>query len=88
MKFHLLLKNLKKFDAFIALGCGIKGETPHLDLYVIYLCAILDISNYEKLLGNGIITALNLKQAKKGVGLSKQKNQIKDWKLLKQFYPL
>ena len=24
-------KNLKKFDAFIALGCVIKGQTPHFD---------------------------------------------------------
>ena len=24
-------KNLKKFDAFIALGCVIKGKTPHFD---------------------------------------------------------
>ena len=24
-------KNIRKFDAFIALGCVIKGQTPHFD---------------------------------------------------------
>ena len=28
---YAISKNLKKFDAFIALGCVIKGETPHFD---------------------------------------------------------
>ena len=25
-------KNIKKFDGFIAIGCVIKGQTPHFDL--------------------------------------------------------
>jgi 6,7-dimethyl-8-ribityllumazine synthase len=58
-------KNIKKFDAFIALGCVIKGQTPHFDL----ICnstfnAILKLSiNFNKPIANGIITALNLNQA-------------------------
>ena len=66
-------KNIKKFDAFIALGCVIKGKTPHFDL----ICnstfqVILKLSIiYNKPIGNGIITALNLKQAKERCGLIK-----------------
>ena len=58
-------KNIKKFDAFVALGCVIKGQTPHFDL----ICsstfnAIMKLSiNFNKPVGNGIITALNLSQA-------------------------
>ena len=59
-------KNIKKYDAFVALGCVIKGETPHFDLIcssIFY--SILDLSTkYNKPIGNGIITALNLNQAK------------------------
>ena len=59
-------KNIKKYDGFVALGCVIKGETPHFD----FICSsvfnsILSIStNYSKPIGNGIITALNINQAK------------------------
>lgn len=59
-------KYIKKYDAFIALGCVIKGETPHFEL----ICkstfeSISKLSiNYNKPIGNGIITALNMKQAK------------------------
>jgi len=58
-------KNIKQFDAFIALGCVIKGQTPHFDL----ICnstfnAILKLSvDFNKPIGNGIITALNMGQA-------------------------
>ena len=58
-------KYIKNFDAFIALGCVIKGQTPHFEL----ICKssfdmILKLSvDYKKPICNGIITALNLKQA-------------------------
>ena len=58
-------KNINKFDAFIALGCVIKGKTPHFDL----ICkssfdAIMKLAiTYNKPISNGIITALNKKQA-------------------------
>ena len=59
-------KNLKKFDAFIALGCVIKGETPHFDLISqASTYAIMNLSiTSKKPVGNGIITCLNMKQAK------------------------
>ena len=64
-------KNIKKFDAFIALGCVIKGNTPHFH----FICnatfnSILELSiSYNKPITNGIITAFNLKQAKERCGL-------------------
>jgi len=59
-------KNLKKFDAFIALGCVIKGETPHFDfISSATTLAIMNISvDSKKPIGNGIITCFNKKQAK------------------------
>ncbi len=59
-------KNIKKFDAFIALGCVIKGETPHFDfISSSSIRAIMDLSiNSKKPIGNGIITCLNMSQAK------------------------
>ena len=58
-------KNLKKFDAFIALGCVIKGQTPHFDfISKATTDGIMQISiNSKKPVGNGIITCLNMKQA-------------------------
>ena len=59
-------KNLKKFDAFLALGCVVKGQTPHFDfISQASTNAIMDISvSQKKPIGNGIITCLNMKQAK------------------------
>ena len=59
-------KNIKKFDAFIALGCVIKGQTPHFDFIAQATTnAIMNLSiQSKKPIGNGIITCLNMKQAR------------------------
>ena len=63
----VISKNLKRYDGFIALGCVIKGETPHFD----FICnstfiSLINLSTKSnKPIGNGIITTLNMKQAKK-----------------------
>ena len=60
-----IAKNIKKYDGFIALGCVIKGETPHFDfISKSTFDAIMNLSiNYKKPIGNGIITCLNKEQA-------------------------
>ena len=57
--------NIESFDAFVALGCVIKGKTPHFDfISTATINAIMDLSiRYKKPIGNGIITCLNRKQA-------------------------
>ena len=53
------------FDAYVALGCVIRGETTHYD----YVCgesarALMDLAVGQQLaIGNGIITVENEKQA-------------------------
>ena len=58
-------KNLKKFDGFIALGCVIKGQTPHFDfISKATTDALMTLSiTSKKPVGNGVITCLNKKQA-------------------------
>jgi len=58
-------RNIKKFHGFVALGCVIKGETPHFDfISKATTDAIMTLSiNSKKPIGNGIITCLNQKQA-------------------------
>ena len=58
-------KNIKKYDAFIALGCVIKGETPHFDFISNAATnAIMKLSvDSKKPIGNGIITCLDRNQA-------------------------
>ena len=63
----VISRNLGRFNGFIALGCVIKGQTPHFD----FICnstfsSLLNLSTISKKpIGNGIITALNISQAKK-----------------------
>ena len=63
----IISRNIKKYDAFVALGIIIKGQTPNFNFIsqaitngMINL-AILS----KKPIGNGILTCLNYKQAKK-----------------------
>jgi 6,7-dimethyl-8-ribityllumazine synthase len=60
-----IAKNIKKYDAFIALGCVIKGQTPHFNfISQASTNAIMNLSlDYKKPIGYGIITCLNMKQA-------------------------
>ena len=72
-------KNINKFDGFVVLGCVIKGKTPHFDLIcksTFYNIQKLSIY-YNKPIGNGIITALNIKQAKERCGLFKSRKPNK-----------
>ena len=58
-------KNIKKYDAFLALGCVIKGQTPHFNfISQASTDAIMKLSiDHKKPIGNGIITCLNILQA-------------------------
>ena len=75
-------KNIKKYDAFLALGCVIKGQTPHFEfISQASTNAIMDLSVLNrKPIGNGIITCLNLKQAmfrrKKGAEAAEAINSV------------
>ena len=61
----VIVQNLKKYDGFVALGCVIKGQTPHFDFISKSTTdAIMNISvDSKKPVGNGIITCLNKNQA-------------------------
>jgi len=83
-------KNIKKYDAFLALGCVIKGQTPHFDfISQASTNAIMDLSiDNKKPIGNGIITCLNMNQAKlrrkKGAEAASAVNSVlsQKWKLI------
>ena len=60
-----IAKKMKYYDGFLALGCVIKGKTPHFDfISQATTNAIMSLSvENKKPIGNGIITCLNMKQA-------------------------
>ena len=70
-------KNIGKYDGFIALGCVIKGQTPHFDfISKATTDHIMKISvDSKKPVGNGIITCLNIKQAIKRKHKGKEASQ-------------
>ncbi len=51
-------KHLNKYDAFIALGCVIRGQTPHFSfISQSSINAVMNLTiNSKKPIGNGIIT--------------------------------
>ena len=59
-------KNINKYNGFIALGCVVKGKTPHFDfISQASTDAIMKLSiESKKPIGNGIITCLNMTQAR------------------------
>ena len=61
----VIAKNIRKYHGFIALGCVIKGKTPHFDFISrATINAIIKLSiTYKKPIGNGILTCLNISQA-------------------------
>ena len=60
-----IAKKIRKYDGFIALGCVIKGETPHFDfISKTTFEGLMKLSiNSKKPIGNGIITSLDFQQA-------------------------
>lgn len=65
---HKMAKS-KKYDFLVALGCVIKGDTPHFD----YVCkmaqeGVLKVMIEDNIpVGFGVITVNNIKQAKKRI---------------------
>jgi len=61
----IISKNINRYDGFIALGCVIKGKTPHFNfISQSTIDGIMNLSiTYKKPIGNGIITCLNQTQA-------------------------
>ena len=70
----IISRKIKEYDAFICLGCVIKGETPHFDyISAATINSIIQLSTkYKKPIGNGILTCLNMKQAKDRSNTSKK----------------
>ncbi len=68
----------KPFDAYVGLGCVIRGETSHYD----YVCGesargLMDLSLKGVCLGYGILTVENIRQARVRAHVD-QKNKGKD----------
>tara|TARA_Y100000590_G_scaffold224351_1_gene253732 strand:+ start:480 stop:881 length:402 start_codon:yes stop_codon:yes gene_type:complete len=76
---RIISNNLKKYNAFIALGCIIKGETDHYHfISQAVSMGLMNISiKSKKPIGFGVLTCNNLKQAENRASTSK-KNKGKE----------
>ena len=63
----IISRNIDSYDGFVALGCVIKGKTPHFKLISKAVTnAIMNLSiTHKKPIGNGILTCQNKRQALK-----------------------
>ena len=62
----VIVRNIKKYDGFIAIGSIIKGETPNFNFISSAITnSLIQISIlYKKPIGNAVLTCLNAGQAK------------------------
>ncbi len=69
-----IARNIKKYDAFIAIGIIIKGETPNFNLISQSITnGIMDLSIlHKKPIGNAILTCLTPSQVKKRIHKGKE----------------
>ncbi len=83
----VISKLIKKYDAFIAIGCIIKGETLNFDLISRAITdGIMNISiTNKKPIGNSILTLFNKRQAYKRFNKGKEAAQAV-YKVLKVNY--
>ena len=65
----------KKYNSALALGCIIKGQTPHFDFISSSISnSLLDLSlKYSLPIANGVLNCLNIKQSK--IRSSSKKNK-------------
>ena len=89
----VIAQNIDTYDAFIALGCVIKGKTPHFEfISKAATNALMNLSiSHKKPIGNGIITCLNKKQGLersklKGKGILKNKGREAAYTVWKLFH--
>ena len=67
-------KHINKVDGVVALGCVIKGKTPHFEFISMAVTdSLLNMSIlHKKPIGNGILTCLNKKQALRRINKGKE----------------
>ena len=67
-------KHINKVDGVVALGCVIKGKTPHFEFISMAVTdSLLNMSIlHKKPIGNGILTCLNKKQALSRINKGKE----------------